>query len=646
MMAQGKLAVISMSFFELVTPLTYWVLIGFWGYVLYFVYRQKDIFGKAHRAISTLLLVLAVDAFRSLFESIYFGGWYTARVGLLPNGVYEFLVRPEMVIIPKIANLAAAILILFLLLKRLIPSIADEHQRHHHQIEQLNTEVVERKKIELELKTSEGNLNEAQRIAKLGSWYLDTATNEVIWSNELYKMYGFDPAFPPPPYTEHQKLFTPESWKLLSKSLSNTVEKGVPYELELETVKKDGNNGWIWVRGETVANACGNRIGLRGVAQDITDRKQVETALHDSKQQLNLILSTVPDLIWLKDTKGFYLACNPLFERFFGAKEAKIIGKTDYDFVDTEIANSFRQHDKAAMEADQPTVNEEWLIFADDGHQALMETTKTPLKADDGTVLGVLGVAHDITERKKSMDVLEENQMALKYEVDVKNRFFSIIAHDLKSPFTSLLGMTQMMSQMAGSFSKEKLVEYATLVNESGDRVFELLQNLLEWSRLQMEGGKFEQQIISLHDLSQESINMLYPVAVEKNITLTNAINNDAAYADPDMVQTVIRNLISNALKFTPSDGEVEISSAKKDGFIQVTVSDTGVGISKEQAANVFALDQKTSTVGTAGEKGTGLGLPLCKEMIEKNDGMIWVESTTDEGSRFHFTLPIEPGDE
>jgi len=140
---------------------------------------------------------------------------------------------------------------------------------------------------------------------------------------------------------------------------------------------------------------------LFSVIHDVTQRKQAEAALQVSEQQKKLILDTVPDLIWLKDAEGTYLACNQVFERFFGAKEEKIIGKTDYDYVDTDLADSFRYHDKAAMEADLPVRNEEWITYAYDDHQALLETTKVPLKAEDGTVIGILGVGHDITERRK-----------------------------------------------------------------------------------------------------------------------------------------------------------------------------------------------------------------------------------------------------
>ena len=233
----------------------------------------------------------------------------------------------------------------------------------------------------------------------------------------------------------------------------------------------------------------------------------------------------------------------------------------------------------------------------------------------------------------------------LKYEVDVKNRFFSIISHDLKSPFNSLLGMTQVMSQKAANFNKEKLVEYAANVNESGNRIFGLLQNLLEWSRLQMEGGKFQPEIIPLWEVSQETVDILKPIALEKDIALTNKIKNAVAFADRDMTQSVIRNLIANSLKFTPSGGSVEVSSRNEGDMVQITVADTGVGMSKEQTDGVFALDKKTSTIGIAGEVGTGLGLPLCDDMLKRNGGRIWVESTPGEGSCFHFTLPIEPGE-
>ncbi|PKO12308.1 MAG: hypothetical protein CVU39_25015 [Chloroflexi bacterium HGW-Chloroflexi-10] len=143
----------------------------------------------------------------------------------------------------------------------------------------LITDITERKQAEENLRENERHLRNSQQIAHLGSWRLDLATNQVEWTEELYNMYGFDPTLPPPPYTEHMKLFTTLSWEKLSTSLVNTRETGIPYELELETIKKDGSNGWMWVRGEITKDSDGNTIGLWGAAQDITERKQSEEAL-------------------------------------------------------------------------------------------------------------------------------------------------------------------------------------------------------------------------------------------------------------------------------------------------------------------------------------------------------------------------------
>ncbi len=155
-------------------------------------------------------------------------------------------------------------------------------------------DITDRYHAEIALRESEDDLKESQRIAKVGSWRLDVASNQVKWTDELYRMYGFDSSFPPPPFTEHQKLFTQESWERLSITLANTVETGNPYELELETVRKDGNNGWMWVFGESIRDANGVTVGLHGAAQDISERKLAEAKIKVSKDRLQTLIDKAP----------------------------------------------------------------------------------------------------------------------------------------------------------------------------------------------------------------------------------------------------------------------------------------------------------------------------------------------------------------
>ncbi len=196
-------------------------------------------------------------------------------------------------------------------------------------------DITERKAIEEKLRLKNRELERAQEIAKIGSWYLDLKTNEVSWTEELYKIYGFDPLKPVPPYTEHMKLFTKESWELLSKSLQNTVDTGEPYELELRTVRKDEANGWMWVRGEQVKDNNNNVIGLWGAAQDITEQKRWKKELinarekaEESENKFKAAFYTSPDSVIISTFNGEYVEINESFTRISGYAETEVIGKT------------------------------------------------------------------------------------------------------------------------------------------------------------------------------------------------------------------------------------------------------------------------------------------------------------------------------
>lgn len=222
-----------------------------------------------------------------------------------------------------------------------------------------------------------------------------------------------------------------------------------------------------------------------------------------------------------------------------------------------------------------------------------------------------------------------------------KDKFFSIIAHDLKNPFSTLLGFSGLLSQDYDKFDDNTKKEVIKDIHQNSEHMYDLLENLLSWSIMQTDGMECKAQSINLPALVDESIALLRAGADDKGIKLFSTIDEGARVsADVNMTNTVVRNLLSNAIKFTGEGGEVEISSRGKGNFQEITVSDSGVGISTEDLGKLFMLDVKHSSYGTKNEMGTGLGLLLCKEFVEKNGGAIRAESEPGKGSRFIFTLP------
>ncbi len=241
------------------------------------------------------------------------------------------------------------------------------------------------------------------------------------------------------------------------------------------------------------------------------------------------------------------------------------------------------------------------------------------------------------------------NQELVKLNAD-KDKFFSIMAHDLKGPFMPLLGTAELQMELADTLTPPEVKQMGSSIYQSAKNIYSLLENLLQWSRLQM--GRIEHCPTQL-DLTQivdQIVWLLTANAANKRITLQNTIDHVFIYADENMLNMVIRNLISNALKFTPSGGCVTISadfelppinSEIKNSLVEVSIMDTGVGINPTDAAKLFKIDAHHSTVGTAKERGTGLGLILCKEMVEQNGGKIWVESELGKGTTVKFTVPL-----
>lgn len=374
-------------------------------------------------------------------------------------------------------------------------------------------------------------------------------------------------------------------------------------------------------------------------------KQEATEALRNSEANLQTIIYTIPDYVWLKSPDGVFLTCNKMFTRFFGASEQEIIGKTDYNFVEKELADFFRANDMNAVREKRPVVNEEWITLAD-GERILLETIKTPVYNSNGLLIGVLGIGRDITARHNTEnEIREKNEQLLKIQIE-KDKFFSVIVHDIKTPFNSFLGLTDYLSQELVNLPQDELREVASALKSSAENLHILLEDMLVWARMERGMIPYNPREVLLAPVLKESTEPLLELASSKNIELNCEVEPyETVYADRYLLQTILRNLISNALKFTRAGGKVEVFAVKKAGMLEISVKDSGIGIAPEMKENLFKFMSVNNRKGTDGEPSTGLGLVVCKDFAEKMGGTLNVESVPDSGSRFYFTIPANHPD-
>jgi PAS domain S-box-containing protein len=597
-------------------------------------------------------------------------------------------------------------------------------------------------------------------------WEVDKNGIYTFCSPTVYEILGYQPeeVLGKTPFD----FIIPEGRKQIETFFQNALVNCEPIiSLENSNRRKDGKIVILETNGVPFYNNTGELLGYRGIDRNITRRIEGELKLRNEQMRLKILLETIPDMIWLKDIEGTYLSCNPRFEKFFGAKESEIIGKTDYDFVSKELADFFREKDRAALKANSPSVNLEWVTFSDDGHKELLETIKAPIHDANGNVTGILGIARDVTKYKQAEDALHISQSRLELAMDMaklgiweyeegndeiiaddrffslygtsrnelseslkivdfnnrfihpddrqmvsekvseaissnksslsiehrillkdgevrylralflfikdengktvktygvnqditamkkaefelkelnasKDKFFSIIAHDLKNPFNTIIGFSEVLKDELKSMDDDAIKNYAGLINTSAVQTFRLLENLLEWANSQLGKILFNPGYFNLSDIVAEEFLNLNDLAMGKGIELNNSLPVDLLIlADVNMIKTIMRNLLTNAIKFTHRNGKVEVSATADNTHIEISVSDSGIGMTPVIIDKIFRLDGNLSTRGTEDEKGTGLGLILCKEFVEKHGGKIWVESEPGKGSEFKFTLPV-----
>jgi PAS domain S-box-containing protein len=336
---------------------------------------------------------------------------------------------------------------------------------------------------------------------------------------------------------------------------------------------------------------------------------------------------------------GIIKEVNLSASKLLGIDRSKLIGKKFITYIPPEgkeIFNSFIKdvfNSLVKHSCELKVMNKDKRVF--DVLLEGLEFDDTP-ESDQKCQIALI----DLTEYKRVGDILKESSEELKLLNTTKDRFFSIIAHDLRSPFQSLISSSELLATEIESLSHEEIILFSIGLNDSLRNLYGLLENLLHWSLMQRNMLEYKPVNLNLYDEVNKIIKISNQSVMKKNISIYNNVDTGTfVYADVNMLRSVVQNLITNAIKFTQTEGRIFVSSIEKDGFVEVSVQDTGIGIESEKSSKLFNFNTISTTNGTAGEQGTGLGLPLCKEFIERNNGKIWVESEVGKGSKFIFTL-------
>ncbi len=434
--------------------------------------------------------------------------------------------------------------------------------------------------------------------------------------------------------TGWNKPFHPEDQQRAWHAWQNAVQNNAAYLLQCRLRRADGVYRWWLIHGVPVIDENGTITKWYGTCTDIDDMRKAEDALRLSEERFRLALKNAPIGVAIQDKNLVYQWAYNQRSR----NPEDIIGKTDADLFAPEDLEWIIPLKKEILETGKENYVEKWLTSK--GQKFFLGISYEPLRDSTGAITSIGMATIDFTEKKLAEIELENNNIKLAEINSTKDKFFKIIAHDMKNPFITLIGASELLHSHANTYTSEKVFALSKLIHEASKSGYDMLLNLLEWAKTQSGSMSFQPELIDLERLIFKDLSSIIDNAGNKEIKLKFDIDfNLKIKADRNMLETILRNLISNAVKFTPRSGEVTVKTEKDNDALIFSVKDSGIGIHEKDVNKLFRNDVRYTIPGTEHEGGTGLGLILCKEFVERHGGKIWVKSKVKKGSTFFFTL-------
>ena len=410
---------------------------------------------------------------------------------------------------------------------------------------------------------------------------------------------------------------------------------GIPDTYEFQFKKKNGDIrvGIMSVFYDKLINQIVTSV------TDITERKEMEISLKKSEEKYRRLIEIQGEGFGIVDKDERFIFTNPAADKIMGVPTGKLVGRTIHEFVSSETSSLLNVETGNRMKGEQNTYEMEFIRA--DGAKRVMLVTATPTFNDQGEFESSLGIFLDITDRKKIENELKKNEVELKALNATKDKLFSIIAHDLRGPIGTSADLLEVMIESYDNFSSDEQMKMLEILRNSAKSTYQLLETLLNWAIIQTGNMVFKPELFNLTTCIESTVSNLVPTALSKNISiLFNPAGEVFSYADPNMIQLVLRNLIGNAIKYTFRGGTIEVKVDSSGHKTVISIADNGIGMNEEVRKSLFVQNKTSSKYGTENEKGTGLGLVLCKEFIDKHKGEIRVESELGKGSCFFIDIP------
>jgi PAS domain S-box-containing protein len=618
-----------LDIYQLLTPVTYWLLIVMWAFILFFLLRRYHATQVESRLLAVLIAVLAVDALRTLFEGLFFSAWFTSLAGFLPIVIHDFLVRPEWEIVPRYVNVVSAAAIIGILMWRWYP--AEKHDlRQQKELliqrtaeltrtnQQLQKEIVERVRAAKELQEQAGRLDMITEQIPAVLWTTDSDLRFTSSEGRGLRALGLRPG------------------QVVGMSLFDYFGTGDPefpaiaahlcaLQGEASSYEQKWKEHTYESRVEPLSDASGAVVGTVGLALDITERGRAEEDIRKFKT----IADNATYGVSIGDTEGKLIYANEAYANMHGYTVDELVGQHFTSLYAENQLDFMKKRRERILQTGTSAVDEVW-HKRKDGSVFPTLVTGTAVKDEKGNSLFVAATHFDISERKKM-----EAQLLVTNRLSSIGELASGIAHELNNPLTSIIGFSDLL---LGRELPDDVKEDLTIINTEAQRTAKIVKNLLSFARSRAP----EEKSVSVNDAIGKILELRAYEQKVNDIEVTTRFAADLpeVTADEFQLQQVFLNLVINAeyfMKLAHDRGTLVIITERAGDVVRVSFADDGPGIAPESLPRLFDPFFTTKEVG----KGTGLGLSICHGIISAHGGKIYAESELGKGATFFVELPI-----